>query len=403
MSERPVHIDVAIFGGGVAGLWLLARLRKIGYQAVLFESQALGTGQTRHAQGIIHGGTKYALTGKLTGSSESIAEMPGIWRAALSGEGELDLRSAKLLSTHQFMWSTESLTSRMAGFFASRLMKSRTASVEGAARPQVLRDSHFKGHVYRLDEPVLDVASLIHALAEPHREAIYQLPDDDHYRIEQRDGAWGVTLNDAGEPIDFTAKKIVFTAGKGNATLLKKVGREAPAMQLRPLQMVMVRGSKQAPLPGELYAHCLGASANPRITITTHYDRDGNTVWYLGGQIAEEGVGRSRDAQIAAARKELHELFPWLDLSQAQWGVLPIDRAEVKMADGSRPDNVYFAEHDDVITAWPTKLALAPRLARQIIDAIEHEGIAPGSHTELPQWPHPGYALLPWQEEERWS
>jgi hypothetical protein len=301
------------------------------------------------------------------------------------------------------MWSTESLTSRMAGFFASKLMKSRTASVEGDARPQVLRDRHFKGHVYRLDEPVLDVASLIHALAEPHREAIYRLPDDEHYRIEQRNGEWHVTLNEAGEPINFIARRLVFTAGKGNASLLKKIGRDTPAMQLRPLQMVMVRGSKEAPLPGALYAHCLGASANPRITITTHYDRNGNTVWYLGGQIAEEGVGRSREAQIAAARKELGELFPWLDLSLAQWGVLPIDRAEVKMADGSRPDNVFFAQEGGVITAWPTKLALAPRLARQIIEAIEHDGIAPGTHTELPHWPHPGYALLPWQEEERWS
>lgn len=401
MSERAVQIDVAIFGGGIAGLWLLARLRKLGYQAVLLESQALGAGQTRHAQGIIHGGTKYALTGKLTGSSESIAEMPGIWRAALHGDGELDLHNAKLLSSHQFMWSTESLTSRMAGFFASKLMKSRTASVEGDARPQVLRDRQFKGHVYRLDEPVLDVASLIHALAEPHREAIYQLPDEDRYNIEQRHGLWHITMD--GDETDLIAHRLVFAAGKGNEALLKKIGRSAPAMQLRPLQMVMVRGSQNAPLPGELYAHCLGASANPRITITTHYDAHGNTVWYLGGQIAEEGVGRSRDAQIAAARKELHELFPWLDLSQAQWGVLPIDRAEVKMADGSRPDNVFFAQEGGVITAWPTKLALAPRLARQIIEAMEHDGIAPGGQAELPQWPHPGYALLPWQEEERWS
>ncbi len=403
MSGRAVQLDVAIFGGGVAGLWLLARLRKLGYQAVLFEAQALGAGQTRHAQGIIHGGTKYALTGKLTGSSEAIAEMPAIWRAALNGDGELDLRAAKLLSPHQFMWSTESLTSRMAGFFASKLMKSRTASVEGEARPQVLRDRRFKGQVYRLDEPVLDVASLIHALAEPQRDAIYKLPGDEHYRIEQRDGAWGVTLTGAGEPIDFTAKKIILTAGKGNAALLKKIGREIPVMQLRPLQMVMVRGSKSAPLPGELYAHCLGASANPRITITSHYDTHGNTVWYLGGQIAEEGVGRSREAQITAAKKELNELFPWLDLSEAQWGVLPIDRAEVKMADGSRPDNVYFAEHDGVITAWPTKLALAPRLARLIIETIQKDGIEPASAVTLPQWPHPGYALLPWQEEARWS
>ena len=92
MSEtQTVKVDVAIFGGGVAGLWTLARLRNEGYNAVLFENNALGGGQTRYAQGIIHGGTKYALTGKLTASSEAISEMPSFWRACLEGQGELDL------------------------------------------------------------------------------------------------------------------------------------------------------------------------------------------------------------------------------------------------------------------------------------------------------------------------
>lgn len=404
MSETDTHpLDVIIFGGGVAGLWLLARLRALGYQAVLFESQALGAGQTRYAQGIIHGGTKYALTGKLTGSSEAIAEMPALWRACLAGEGEVDLRAVKLLSANQYMWSTESITSRMAGFFASKLMRSRTATVEGDARPEVFRNPAFKGHVYRLQEPVLDTASLVMALAEPNRTAIYRLPAADGVRLQRTNDAWSVSLREAGKKLELHAKRLVFAAGKGNAALLRQIGHETPAMQLRPLQMVMLRGSKSQPLPGTLYAHCLGASANPRITITTHFDSAGNTVWYLGGQIAEEGVGRSRDAQIAAARHELHELFPWLDLNDAQWGMLPIDRAEVKMPDGGRPDNVFAQEDAGVITAWPTKLALAPRLAHVIIEQLQHSGMAPSAVQELPLWPHPGYALLPWQEDARWS
>ena len=73
VSDAPVEVrvDVIVFGGGIAGLWTLARLQQAGYKAVLLESQALGAGQTRYAQGIIHGGTKYALTGKLTASSEA--------------------------------------------------------------------------------------------------------------------------------------------------------------------------------------------------------------------------------------------------------------------------------------------------------------------------------------------
>lgn len=402
MSEAQpvVPVDVAIFGGGVAGLWLLARLRQLGYQAVLFESQALGAGQTRYAQGIIHGGTKYALTGKLTGSSEAIVAMPSLWRSCIDGEGELDLRQTKRLATNQFLWSTTSLTSRLSSFFASKLMRSRTRPVEGDERPQVLRDPAFKGQVYRLEEPVLDTASVVHALAEPQREAIYRINEET--RLTRVDEGWQVTLTEDDKALSFSAKRLVFAAGKGNASLLQQCGMQAPVMQLRPLLMVMVRGGSQ-PLPGELYAHCLGASANPRITITTHYDSEGRTVWYLGGQIAEEGVGRSESEQIKAAQKELHELFPWLDLSDAQWGILPIDRAEPRMPGGARPDDVFAEEHGGVITAWPTKLALAPRLAQQIIEKIQQGGVQPGEPLTLPKWSHPGYAPLPWQEEEKWS
>lgn len=400
-SEQPVQLDVVIFGGGVAGLWLLARLRRLGYQAVLLERAALGAGQTRHAQGIIHGGTKYALTGKLTGSSEAIAEMPAIWRAALAGDGELDLRQVRLMTDHQFMWSTESLTSRLAGFFASKVMKSRTASVEGAARPQVLQHPSFRGQVYRLDEPVIDVASLIRGLAEPERYAIFALTSVP--LIEHSSDRWRVTVSDGERNLILQARRLVFAAGGGNAALLTRIGHDTPAMQLRPLQMVMVRGSEQNPLPGVIYAHCLGASANPRITITTHYDSAGRTVWYLGGQIAEEGVGRDRASQIAAARQELHDLLPWLELGDAEWGVLPIDRAEVKMGEGQRPDSSYCGEDDGVITAWPTKLAFAPRLAHQVVELLVRGGIQPGPAANLPEWAHPGYAPLPWQEEEKWS
>jgi len=402
-AQPTTAVDVAIFGGGVAGLWLLARLRRAGYRAVLFEADRLGAGQTRYAQGIIHGGTKYALTGKLTGSSEAIAQMPAIWRSCLAGGGELDLQQTKLLSANQYMWSTESLTSRMAGFFASKLMRSRTRTVEGDERPEVFRNPAFRGQVYRLEEPVLDTASLVRALAAPHEEAIFQLPELERVQLEREDNGWSLTLTNDGQQIGFRARRLVFAAGKGNAALLEKCGRSAPAMQLRPLQMVMLRGSREQPLPGELYAHCLGPSANPRITITTHYDSEGRTVWYLGGQIAEEGVGRDPATQIAAAKRELSTLFPWLDTSAAEWGTLPIDRAEPRMADGSRPDNVFAEEQDGIITAWPTKLALSPRLAAVILEQIQQGGIQPAGDGALPEWPHPDYAPLPWQEEERWS
>ena len=56
--------DVVIIGGGVAGLWTLDQLVREGHRAVLLESSRLGEGQTVAAQGIIHGGLKYSLSGK---------------------------------------------------------------------------------------------------------------------------------------------------------------------------------------------------------------------------------------------------------------------------------------------------------------------------------------------------
>ncbi|HCC44093.1 MAG TPA: FAD-binding oxidoreductase, partial [Gammaproteobacteria bacterium] len=52
-------IDIAILGGGIAGLWLLNLLVSRGYSVVLLEKEALGAGQTIASQGMIHGGVKY--------------------------------------------------------------------------------------------------------------------------------------------------------------------------------------------------------------------------------------------------------------------------------------------------------------------------------------------------------
>lgn len=202
-----------------------------------------------------------------------------------------------------------------------------------------------------------------------------------------------------GDVWNITAEKIILSAGKGNADLLKQMGHSKPEMQLRPLQMVMVRGG----LPEKLYAHCLGASVNPRITITSSEDKQGNIVWYLGGQLAEDGINRTAAEQISKAKKELQSLMPWLNFSIMQWATLNIDRAEVKQKEGQRPSTSYFYEENNVITTWPTKLALAPNLANDVLKQLEKQNITKSAVSELPEFTHALIADLPWQEEEKWS
>ena len=48
--RQTITCDVAIIGGGIAGLWLLNRLVNDGYNALLFEQTALGGEQTVASQ-----------------------------------------------------------------------------------------------------------------------------------------------------------------------------------------------------------------------------------------------------------------------------------------------------------------------------------------------------------------
>ena len=165
MAES-LSTDVLILGGGIAGLWLNARLRQQGFATLLVENHSLGGGQSVKSQGIIHGGAKYALHGALTGASEAIADMPRRWREALAGSGELDLRGVRLLSDAHYLWSPGTLAGNLTSFFASKAVRGRVDQVKGDALPPALQHPKFKGKVYRLAELVLDVPSLIARLAE---------------------------------------------------------------------------------------------------------------------------------------------------------------------------------------------------------------------------------------------
>ncbi len=389
---QRAKVDIAIFGGGIAGLWTLARLRQEGFSAVLFESRALGGVQTIASQGIIHGGAKYALTGNLTESARAIGAMPGVWRACLEGGGELDLKRVRVLSEHQYLWSTAGLVSRMAGFFAGKAMRSRMVQVGRDELPASFQDPGFRGVLYRLEEQVLDVASLVAELARQMGDHCHLLEEGEYQFGRTASGSHLIRIS--GHDLELEVKRLVLAAGKGNAELLRSLGRERPGMQLRPLHMVITKGD----LPS-LYAHCLGSGTTPRITVTSAPMSDGRTAWYLGGQVAESGVERSAEQQIEMARRELAQVLPWVDIAGTEWCSLRIDRAEPKTAGGLRPESCFLDSKDGVVTVWPTKLAFAPRLAQEVIELFEEEGVypQPGDVQGMDRLPGPELALPPWE------
>lgn len=389
--SSPAQTDIAILGGGIAGLWLLNRLRNAGHPAVLLTAGELGAEQTVASQGMIHGGLKYALAGTLSGESEAIAAMPARWNACLAGTGEIDLSAVNVLSRDFYLWSSGKLASRLTSFFASKSLRGRIESVERAQFPAALARREFRGSVYRLVDVVLDIPSLMDVLAAPHRAHIYRIdPQTLHWDTEGR----RITALRIGDTA-LQANQYVFTAGAGNGDILQALGCANPRMQRRPLHQVLVSHPQ---LPS-LYGHCTGSGtkASPRLTVSTHRRRDGLPVWYLGGDLSTEGIHRPREEQIRVAQQELADIFPWMDWNDARWATLYVDRAEPLQQQLVKPDEAFAARtdaFDNAVVAWPTKLTLAPDLADRVQALLAAPAI--GSTPALPL-PAPGIALPCWE------
>jgi len=414
-SPAATHFDAIILGGGIAGLWTLARLRHEGFAAALLESRALGSGQTLWSQGIIHGGIKYALTGQASAASRAIADMPAIWADCLAGKGSgpgagIDLSAVTPLAREQHLWTTPGIASRLAGIGARAAIRTAVEHLPRDRWPPAFALAPRGIDLYRVAEPVLPGPALVHALATPHAGAIGLIRQATAITHD----AHGVTIDclaPDGSPRRFASRLLICLAGAGNADLARLAGFPSAdrLMQRRPLHMLYARAPKPADprdpnTPGphpRLFGHCLAASTLPRLTITTIDEPDAR-VYYLGGAIAESGVARDEPAQLDAARAELAACAPWIDQSALAWGAGRIDRAEGLTPAGTRPDEPVLHRHGPVLLGWPTKLAFAPALAQRVLDALR-EGSpalpAPGTHPQQPlDLPAPTLARPPWAD-----
>ncbi len=366
---HSLKTDLCILGGGIAGLWLANLAKAKGLDVLLLDNHALGSGQTIASQGMIHGGMKYTLTGALTGASETIADMPAYWRKCLCGEGDISLRDTRILSDHFFLWSGESVASKLSTFFASKITRGRVTPVADDRRPAFLRHQDFTGSLYRLDDLVLDVPSLIANLAHNLDGRCFLIGD---YQLQK-------TTDDTyylhTESLTIHAQQFAFCAGETNQHLLHQLGMTTPQQQVRPLQQVMIKHS----YPFDFFGHCVGMDTTPRLTISTHRLPTGESVWYLGGSLAEKGASLSAEELIELAKCELTELIPWINFEKASWATLNINRAEPKQPGLIRPDNA-FAEalpNTNICIGWPTKLTLAPNMANQIWSLLEARRLSP--------------------------
>lgn len=390
-----VALDVLVFGGGAAGLWTLDVLAARGARALLVETNALGAGQTVASQGIIHGGLKYTLQGLLTRSATNVRDMPRVWRECLDGEQVPNLAGVRLRSEFCYLWRTEALASRLGMLGASFGLQVTPDVLTAEERPEVLAGC--PGSVATLAEPVISPSSFIEVLRRRNLSRLLKVDADAvEFSVLNTGTVAEVRLASGPHALSLRPRLVVLAAGAGNADLLRRLGRDKPEMQRRPLHMAMVRGH----LP-ELNGHCIDG-AKTRVTITSERLEDGRVVWQVGGQIAEDGVEMNERALTRHAMSELEAVLPGLNLQNTEWATYRVDRAEGATAGNKRPEDVQISREGNVLTCWPTKLALAPELARSIacqVECSDESVLFPGD--AIREWPRPNVAASPW-ETAKW-
>ena len=355
-----IKTDIAIIGGGITGLWLLSLLKSKGYSALLFEKSKLGAGQTLASQGMIHGGLKYDLDGVISGASETIASMPEIWRQCLAGEGAIDLSKTSCLAWQYYLFSDGGLGSRFSTFLGSRAIRGGPRRLRREEFPAPFSDDGFKGVVYEIPDVIIDTHSLITTLAQASEENLIEaspvpIPRDDA-------GIAGLSLEDGTQ---INAQYFIFAAGTGNESLLTESNIPI-ATQRRGLHQVLVKGDLPF-LNG--HAVSIASRGKPRFTITS-YPAGSDTIWYLGGDLAETGVKRTYEEQVDFVREELASFLPSVKTDSCLFKTLLIDRAEPKEKNKLRPDKPLCIRHGNVVVCWPIKLTLVPLLAQEVVSKI---------------------------------
>lgn len=398
--------DLIIFGGGVAGLWTLSEASRLGYRCILLEAFTLGSGQTIASQGIIHGGLKYTLQGMMTGSARRIREMPLIWRKSLAGEQSPNLTQTEIRSPHCYLWRTESLSSRLGMFGAKMGLQVMPQNLTSEDTPELL--ANCPGSIGVMEEQVISPSSLITNFTDSFRNQIFKYnPDQLKFEIDTDGNISAVQIQTAtGEPLTINTGAVLLTAGRGNEGLRNLARRQSGStdnrcMQTRPLHMTLVRGDLPA-----FSGHCVDG-AKTRVTITSDTDSQGRTVWQLGGQVAEVGVNMERRELISHAARELAACVPGIDLSELEWNTYAVDRAEGVTKSGLRPETPQILKEGNLLTAWPAKLALAPRLAEEVCQKLTQMNVAPtadDSHwiEAFSTLPTPQVAQPPWETAENW-
>lgn len=382
-----IKSDITIIGGGVAGLWTANVLKQMGFNCILIEKHSLGNYQTINSQGIIHGGVKYSLVGKISNATSNISKMTEAWDLSFSNKisnkpNLVDLSLTKINSTCHDLCFPNSNFFKLSSFVTSKILSSKCKIISKNDQDyqNSLNQLGYNGIVYRITEKVVDTKSLINNLSKNIENNIIQL---DNYEINYQDNQINnINFESKNQNYNIKSQLYIFTSGQNNQHIIN-FSEHLPKQQLRPLQMIFAKPDINI----NLFAHFIGKdnkNNKPFATITTHKNINNENILYFGGQVAEsEYIDTPKDIHINNLKKQIKTIFPKVNINNWQWDTIKINRAEASQEYNKMPDTSFAIKQNNIILGWPTKLTFAPDFADRILNIIKESNINPGNSEQF--------------------
>jgi glycine/D-amino acid oxidase-like deaminating enzyme len=362
---RPIDAiaDVAVVGGGIAGLLVARGLSRAGYSVLLLEARALGGEQSTHNHGYLHLGYAY-----LDAESSMVHKL----RQAARGWGTLPV---EYLPTASWIALPRSLaTSACENWRRIQLGELREGSPPWSSL----------GHVYfRSPERTIQPASTLKALIEEvvGLGAMIQEASCERLALTESNEV-RITASCEGEARHFQARAAVVAAGAGSTRLLERSGLVNDT-ELRLSFMAVFKGS-QPPFAGVF------PGDEARGIFIASREIDGACVWLISdrqsfspGGVESEGIAAWWLSNVA---NTLADLIPAEVLDRVeQVGIYAAMKSGLRPTRGTVAEDSCFSTGSGSITVIaPAKLTVAPLAAEEACRQImEHLGrprlIAPGS------------------------
>jgi glycine/D-amino acid oxidase-like deaminating enzyme len=365
---RDLKTDVAVYGGGVAGLWIASHLTFLGLNTVLFESNAIGAGQTIQSQGILHRGGKYV------GENEkSLALSTESWSSALSGSGPVDLSKVKIFTKQQLLWMTNRKINKNGYLLRAALAIKGIGYFHEAINPDPTHIlPKFERDAVTLNEPVLSVPSLLAELAKPIRGKLIRGHLQGFEESGQNDKQDAV-VHIGNQNYKVIASNHICAMGAANDRYVKQLKISNVETRLRPLKQIVLTGE----LP-EFYGIGLSNLFHPTIAIVSHPQPDaGKNAWYIGGHLADGANAQKTDEKIITELKRfLKDCGFEIEIPSLSAHTNYAVRAEASIRDRKNSSRTpVIGNRGNVFLVWPNKLTNTPSLANQLMPRLNNQGL----------------------------